>query len=344
MGIDLAHVSPWVAAPAVFLVWVLVFFTVKKATFAIARKFASSTQTKIDDILFAALDIPLQLMICATGVLVVQNFIPRGDVDISRYLLGGFKAVSIVAAALFFDRFMRGLVMLYAGRIDILRTSSGVVQGFVRVVIMGLGLLILLDSLGVSITPIIASLGIGSLAVALALQPTLENFFSGIQLVADKPIQVGQFIRLESGEEGTVTRIGWRSTWICQPNNNTVVMPNKLLVNTRVLNYFYPDLETGVAVPVGVHYGADLDKVERVTLEVARQAQKESAGGVPLFEPSMRYNALGDSSINFNVSLRARDWAAVHELRHDFIKALVKRYAAEGIVIPYPTRTFIQEK
>ncbi len=341
-GVDLTRLSPWVSVPAVFVVWVLFFFTLKKIVFALIRKFTAKTQTKLDDMLFGALDLPLRLMICATGVLAVQGLVPRGNIDTGYYLLGGFKSVAILSAVLFFDKFMRGLVTVYAGRIDILRTSSGVVQGFVRVVIMGLGALILLDSFGVSITPIIASLGIGSLAVALALQPTLENFFSGIQLVTDKPIQVGHFIRLESGEEGTVTKIGWRSTWICQPNNNTVVMPNKMLVNTRVLNYHYPDMETVMTVPVGVHYASDLEKVERVTLEVTRAVQKENAGGVPSFEPSLRYAEFADSSINFNVVLRAKDWSFVAVLRHDLIKALHKRYAVEGISIPYPTRTIMQ--
>ncbi len=338
--VDLLRWSPWVSVPVAFTLWVVFFFTAKKVAFALVRKFTSKTQTKLDDMLFSAMDIPLRLMICATGVLVVQNLIPH--VDVARFLPGAFKSVAILATVLFFDKFARGLVTVYAGRIDILRTSSGVVQGFVRVVIMGLGALILLDSFGVSITPIIASLGIGSLAVALALQPTLENFFSGIQLVTDKPIQVGHFIRLESGEEGTVTKIGWRSTWICQPNNNTVVMPNKLLVNTRVLNYCYPDMETAVVVPVGVHYASDLDKVERVTLAAARLIQQESPGGVCAFEPVLRYTELADSSINFNVILRASDWSFTAALRHDLIKALHQRYAAEGIAIPYPTRTIIQ--
>ncbi|MBF0331004.1 MAG: mechanosensitive ion channel family protein [Candidatus Omnitrophica bacterium] len=337
------HVSPWISVPLIFIVWVLVLLTVKKIAFAIARKFASNTKTQLDDVLFDALDFPLQLMIYATGILVVLPLIPKGDVDIIKYFLIGFKSVGIFAAALFADKFLRGIATLYIEKIDILHVSGGVVRGVIRAIVMGLGALIILDSLGVSITPIIASLGIGSLAVALALQPTLENFFAGIQLLIDKPVQIGQFIRLESGEEGKVERIGWRSTWICLGNNNTVVIPNKLLVNSRVTNFFYPNTEIAVPVAVGVHYGSDLEKVEKVTLEVARDVQKQMEGGVPAADPVVRYHAFGDFSVNFNVVLRAKDFPSVPVIKHEFIKRLHKRFAQEGISIPYPTHTVIQE-
>ncbi len=339
-----AGISLWVIVPAVFVLWVLVFSLLKKITFVIVRKFAARTKTHLDDIFFDALDLPLQLMIYATGILVVKNFVAPDGAGIDQYLLAGFKVTGIIAGVFFIEKFLRGLVALYAQKVEILKTAGGIAQGVIRVVVMGLGGLVVLDSMGISITPIIASLGIGSLAVALALQPTLENFFSGIQLIADKPIQVGQFIRLESGEEGTVTRIGWRSTWVCQPNNNTVIIPNKLLVSSRVMNFFYPDREMAVIVGVGVHYASDLEKVERVAVDVGRQVMKECPGGVGSFEPFIRYHTLADSSINFNVILRAVDWPSTHLVKHEYIKRLQKRFSAEGIIIPYPMRTIVQGK
>jgi small-conductance mechanosensitive channel len=338
------HVSPWISVPVILIAWTLLLSAVKKIAFAVAKQFASKTKTQLDDILFDALDFPLQLMIYATGVLVILPLIPKSDVDIVKYALTAFKSVGIFAVALFADKFLRGLATLYIEKIDILHVSGGVIRGVIRAIVMGLGALIILDSLGVSITPIIASLGIGSLAVALALQPTLENFFAGIQLLIDKPVQIGHFIRLESGEEGKVERIGWRSTWICLGNNNTIVIPNKFLVNSRVTNFFYPNTEIAVPVAVGVHYGSDLEKVERIALEVAREVQKGIDGGVAAAEPAVRYHTFGDFSVNFNVVLRAKDFPAVPLIKHEFIKRLHKRFAREGISIPYPTRTIIQEK
>ena len=340
----LYHLPLWLGLPLLFAGWVLVVSIIKNIAFYVAAKIAARTATRVDNVLLAALDLPLRLMIYATGAVLVLHFMPAGEPDIAKYILGGFKVVSILALVLFLDRFLRGLVDVYAQKVDILRTSSGIVNGVIRVVVFVLGALVALDSFGISITPFIASLGIGSLAVALALQPTLENFFAGIQLLSDKPVQFGQFIRLESGEEGTVSRIGWRSTWICQPNNTTVVIPNKLLVNSRVTNFFYPDAQLAVSVVVPVHYAADLQKVEQVTLEVARDVHKNVPGGVAAVEPVLRYQSFGDAGIQLNVVLRASDFSSGALLKHEFIKRLHRRYAAEGIVLPYVTQAFINEK
>ena len=227
---------------------------------------------------------------------------------------------------------------------EILRTSGGIARGFVRAIVIGLGLMILLDSFGVSITPVLASLGVGSLAVALALQPTLENFFSGIQLIMDKPIKVGHFVKLDSGEEGYVHKIGWRSTWVRMIPDNVVVIPNKVLVNAKVTNYHYPQQELDVLMEVGVHYDSDLEHVERVTIEVGKETMKEVAGGVADFEPFIRYHAFADFSINFTVYLRGKEFHDGYLIKHEFIKRLHKRYAREGINIPYPIRAINYEQ
>ena len=208
----------------------------------------------------------------------------------------------------------------------------------IRCAIVCIGLLVLLGTLGISITPIIASLGITSLAVALALQPTLENFFSGVQLVIDKPIRVGDFIELESGDQGFVEKIGWRSTWVKMLPNNMIVIPNSQLSKSRIINYFYPEKELSVPVEVGVHYGSDLEKVEQVTLDVARQILKSHQWGVDDYDTFVVFHTFDQSSINFTVMLRAKEYFNRFWVKSAFIKALHKRYAEEGIVIPYPIR------
>ena len=336
------HIDAWLAVPLVFLVWTVTLAAFKKVLFAIVKKLTEKTETRLDDILIDALDFPIQLIVYASGILVVQNMIPKvPGIDLLKYLLYVFKIVFIIAVIIFSDKLLRGLITDAGDRVEILKSSGNFVRGFVRALVFGLGALILLDTFGVSITPIIASLGIGSLAVALALQPTLENFFSGIQLIIDKPIQVGQMIKLESGEEGVVQQIGWRSTWITMGNNNTIVLPNKMLVNSRVTNYFFPNPEIAVAVAVAVHFASDIDKVERVSLETAREVQQGVEGAVRGAEPVFRFQALADSGITATVVLRARDFSGSHLVRHEFIRRLHKRYDAEGIVIPFPTRTII---
>ena len=244
----------------------------------------------------------------------------------------------IISLALFVSRLVGGFLRLYINRYrEDLPATSLVVQTS-RVVVLVVGVLIALDKIGIAITPILTALGVGGLAVALALRDTLENLFAGFHVLATKQIKVGDYIKLQSGEEGFVEDITWRNTILRQPTNNLIIVPNSKLSTSIITNFHMPQPELNVIVPVGVSYDSDLEKVERVTLEVAREVQKEVEGGVPDFEPMIRLTAFGDFSINFNVILRAKDFGSQYLLRHEFIKRLKKRYEQEGIKIPFPVR------
>jgi small-conductance mechanosensitive channel len=341
------EISAWVYVPVVYFLWVSILLLCKKIVFNRIRHWAGKTKTQLDDVLMNALNLPLTLLIFVSGIFILEKISPfREETELMRYFFIALRATAIVAAIIFFDRLLRGLIRNYSNRVDILKTSGGLAQGIVRIIVFGLGLLILLDSFGVSITPLIASLGIGSLAVALALQPTFENFFSGIQIMIDKPIMVGHFIRLESGEEGYVQKIGWRSSWVRMLPNNTVVIPNKILVNSRVTNYYYPERVMSVLIQVGVHYGSDLEYVERVTVDVGEEVMREVPGGVPEFKPFIRYHTFNSSSVDFTVILRCREFVDSYMIKHEFIKRLHKCYHEKGIVIPFPISAvnFSQEK
>ncbi|WP_417499419.1 mechanosensitive ion channel family protein [Methylophaga sp.] len=233
---------------------------------------------------------------------------------------------------------MTGTVGHYADKTATLKNSSSIVQGITRAIILGLGLLIILGTMGIAITPIIASLGITSLAVALALQPTLTNFFSGVQLVIDKPIRVGDFIELDSGEQVFVEKIGWRTTWIRMLPNNFIIIPNSVLSQSKIINYYYPEKQLSVPVEVGVHYDSDLEHVERVTLEVARNILKTHKWGVPDYQTFVIFHTFDNSSINFTVMLRAKEYFNRFFIKSEFIKALHQRFKEENITIPYPIR------
>lgn len=334
----------WIFLPAAFLVWVTALLCAKKILFGVIRRFAAKTPTPLDNIFIKSSDFPLTLLIFASGGVVVEPLVSAAYTGVAHYFQVIFKAAVIVSLAIFAERFLTNMIQEYSERVEILRSSGGFIHGVARIVVIGLGLLVLLDSFGISVTPVLASLGIGSLAVALALQPTLENLFAGIQIVIDKPIQVGHFIKLESGEEGYVHKIGWRSTWIRLLPDNMVIISNKNLVNARVLNYYYPVKELAVIAEVIVHYQSDLEHVERVTTEVAKEILQESAGGVKNFQPFIRYHTFGESGIHFSVILRAKEFADQYLIKHEFIKRLHKRYMADGIVIPCPVRVVSYEQ
>lgn len=331
-------VSAWVIAPLVYLLWVSIGWTFKKALFVWLERIAKRTSTEVDDIVIDALNRPVFILIFLSGLTFVWDmFIPPAlSVKFSKYVLLAFKAGAILAVVLFVNKLFLGLVRAYSVRIELLRISSGFTEVLVQAVVLGIGVLILLDSFGVSITPILASLGLGSLAVALALQPTLENLVSGIQIILDRPIVPGHFVKLESGEEGYVEKVGWRSTWIRLLPNNMVIVPNKQIINSKVLNYYYPSKDMAVLVQVGVHYSSDLEKVERITCEVAAEIMKTVQGSVADFQPFIRFHTFDSSSINFTVIMKCKEFVDNYLIKHEFVKALSKRYTKEGIVIPFP--------
>jgi small-conductance mechanosensitive channel len=179
---------------------------------------------------------------------------------------------------------------------------------------------------------------VGGLAVALALQETLANLFAGIHILASRKVQPGDFVSLE-GTEGYVEDVTWRNTTIRSLPNNLVVVPNARLAGATVVNYHRPARELSVLVEVAVAYDSDLERVERLAVEVAREVLADVEGGVGSFEPLVRYHTLGDSGVLFTVILRAREFTDQYLLKHEFVKRLVRCFAEEGIVIPYPHRT-----
>ena len=330
--------SPWLCAPIIFIVWLMMGYTLKGLLSHRLGKWGEKTKTRWDQFLIKTLNLPLNVLILSAGLVLLERLLPLPETLHAPMILME-KALVIIAIFLFLDQFVLQLLDRFGKRVGGIDISRGILHEVIRLSILSFGLLMLLDALGISITPLVASLGIGSLAIALGLQDTLANIFAGLYIVADQPIVVGDFIKLESGEQGYVKEIGWRNTRILMLSNIMVVVPNNKVISSTIHNYYRPDKEIAVLVEVGVHDASDLEKVERVTAEVGRQIQKEVQGAVPEFEPFIRYHTFGESGIHFTAILRAREFADQYLIKHQFIKALQQRYQKEGIVIPYPTRS-----
>ena len=333
--------SPWMIVLAGVLASITIAAVISIILIKLLRRAAAATPYKFTTVLLAALPLPLILLSLALIVFAAQELLIYTELlttKLSQYSAITLKIILILTLIILGDRLSQGLIYQYSQASEILRSGSSVVKGIAKAFIYAVGIMILMGTLGISITPLLASVGITSLAVALALQPTLENFFSGVQMVADKPIRLGDFIELDSGEQGFVEKIGWRSTWIRMLPNNTIIMPNSVLSQSKIINYFYPEKELSVPVDVGVHYDSDLEHVERVTLEVAREILVSHEWGVDDYNTFVVYTAFGDSSINFTVMLRAKEYFNRFWVKSAFIKALHQRYKQEGIVIPYPIR------
>jgi small-conductance mechanosensitive channel len=216
---------------------------------------------------------------------------------------------------------------------------SSLTRNIASILIAILGLLVILNGLGLSIAPMLAALGVGGLAVALALQEPLANFFAGVFITLAGQVRVGDYVRLDSGQEGVVIDFSWRSTRLRMLANNLVVVPNAKLAQAIVVNHHLPSPDLAVVVDVGVDYASDLRHVEQVVAEVGREVMTQVPGGVPDFDPFIRYHTFGESSVNFTVILRAKEFVDQYLVKHEFVKRLHTRFNQERIAIPFPIRT-----
>jgi small-conductance mechanosensitive channel len=264
-------------------------------------------------------------------------YLPAGH-DLLVVLWKILMVAAILSATVLLSRVAVGFVQNYCQRTEGVLPST-IFSNITRIAVYIIGILVALQSLGISITPILTALGVGGLAVALALQDTLSNLFSGIHILLSKQVRRGDYIRLSATEEGYVTDITWRNTTILAMSNNMIIVPNSKLATAIITNFNLPEGDLSLLVQVGVSYDSDLERVERIAIEVGRGIMAELPGGVPEFEPAVRYHTLGDSSINFNVVLRAKAFADQYLIRHEYIKRLKKRFDSEGIEIPFPIRT-----
>lgn len=234
---------------------------------------------------------------------------------------------------------LSGIVDAYGVRMAPALPVTSLTKNIVWSAVVVLGGLMILNGIGVSITPMLTALGVGGLAVALALQEPLSNFFAGFFLSVAGQIRVGDYITLDGGHGGYVADFSWRSTRVRMLSNNIVVVPNALLAKAVVVNHHLPSTDLAVLVEVGVDYASDLGHVERVVVEVGRTVMADVPGGVPDFEPFVRFHTFADSSINFTTILRADEYVGQYLVKHEFVKRLHARFKAEGIVIPFPIRT-----
>jgi len=247
------------------------------------------------------------------------------------------KLLLVVALVWMMNRTLT-VVMKYWRPVKSINASTrSLILMLMRTVLFSLTLLVLLDILGVSITPFLASLGVGSIAVALALQDTLANFFSGVYILIDKPVRPGDSVKVEgTSVEGIVKEIGWRSTHIEASTGSVFVVPNSKLSSSILINYSFPGEDTGLVVTVGVGYESDLSHVEKVISEVAAEVMRQAPGGRTDFTPLVRFHTFNSSSIDLNVTLRVNGFPDIGLVRSEFVKAVHARFQKENITIPYP--------
>jgi small-conductance mechanosensitive channel len=217
-------------------------------------------------------------------------------------------------------------------------------QNLAQIAVLILGIVLVMGHYNRQITPILTALGVGGLAVALALQDTLSNLFAGFYVAVARQIRLGDYIKLNSGEEGYVTDIGWRSTTIRSLNYNLIIVPNAKLAQAIVTNYYLPEKRMASSFQVGVSYHSDPDQVEKVLMEVATQGTQNIPGLLADPAPSVTFDpGLGEWSLGFTVNFQVTEFANQFSVRNELKKRIFLRFRQDGIEIPFPTRAIHME-
>jgi len=321
---------------------ILLGWLIKKIVFPFLYKLARKTKWKSDDLVIESIGKWIVFWFFLAGCLyslpiltTVSSWLKSNLVLIKEIIFALYILSLTIAGA----RIAGGMMQIRNARDDSEFPSTSILANIVKAVVYCVGFIFVLNNFGIAIAPLVTALGVGGIAVALALQPTLSNLFSGLQLIASGKINIGDFVQLEGGQKGFIRDITWRNTTIETNQNNVIVLPNSKMADSIVENFFLTSREITFNVLVGVGYESDLEKVEAVSIKTAKEILDKLEGGVKEFEPFVRFYNFGNSSIDLKIFLRVKEYADQFIATSEFIKLLHKRYKEEGINIPFPIRT-----
>jgi small-conductance mechanosensitive channel len=258
------------------------------------------------------------------------NFMPLSEkaISLSNALAVGFLIFSftLVASGVLLRAMAR-----YGEENNLPFAVAGLSKTLTRAIVFSIGLLVLLNFLGISITPMLTALGVGGLAVALALQDTLANFFAGLHILIERPIALGDYVRISADEEGTVTDIGWRTTRLLTTTNSVIVIPNKNLTNSNLVNLAMPAPAVVVHVPVMLGMEADIEAAEKIALAAAAATEGVLPNPPPIFlaDPGMQ-----PTHLQYRLAFHVPQQLGSGITRTKVLSRLLAEFRKAGIPLP----------
>ena len=333
----------WVMPIGIIIIGLVLGWLFKRIVHARLSKMAEKTKWGGDDIVIDAIESQIIFWFFLGALSFAIQDINLGSFlnqYISRFIIVGLIFSVTISAS----RMVVGLFDYWAQKQDGGLPSTGMFVNIARITIYIVGALVILDTLNISIAPMLTALGVGGLAISLALKDTLSDVFAGLHILLSRKVKIGDFIEMDSGQMGYITNITWRNTTMLQRANNVYTIPNGKLSAAIIKNYDAGDPSFSVKIPIGVSYDSNLDHVMRVTMEVADAIQKEMEETKKSYQPAIRLRGFGDSSIDLMVYFRGNKYGDQNPIIHEFVKRVHQKYKEEGIDIPFPIRTLIQKE
>jgi MscS family membrane protein len=303
---------------------------------------AGDTNTQWDDILIAAIGTPVQFTIIVLAVYYGVTFF---DIlpDSMRWILDPSYATAfyILISAWVLATVLHSIIHIYGRRYaeqsetDLDDRLVELLELVIRYVIWFAAIMAILKVFNIDITPLLAGAGIAGIAVALAAQDLISNFFGGAIITVDKPFKVGDRIKVED-YYGDVISVGTRSTRIKTLDYQVVTIPNTKLTTNIIINYSEPDQKLRITIPITVAYGSDPKRVKEILLEIAHDAIKNTEYLLEDPAPTVFFIEFADSSLNFILHVWARKYNIPEQVKDAINCRIAERFAKEGIEIPFP--------
>lgn len=310
---------------------------------------AGKTKTDLDDKIIEKLKMPLQFFATISAIYIAIQYSFPGSVLLGAPAGTIYIIVIYLLLAVAVSR-VTDIFLVWYGREIVPNTSSKLddevfpfLRNIIKIAIYAIFSVFILEQLGIAIAPLLAGLGIAGLAVGLALQDTLSNFFAGIHILTDKPFKEGDFISLDNGFSGTIDTIGWRSSRIKTLDNNHVIIPNGKLSQSVITNYYSPDQKAQVVAEIGVSYDSDIDSVERVIIGALKIVQSRNEYFSKTDEPWARFDKFGDYSLIFKYGYFVTKFDKRFAILKDLNRELLYSFRKNGVEVPFPVYTIRSE-
>jgi len=312
----------------------------------VAAKWTKKTPTQLDDIILSKINAPIFYLIILYGIATAINFLPIPILfkGVSSKIIISITLIICCYLATFFLNLLIKTWLSKTKEIigkrrqkDLLAVSRKILNFIIFILLI----IFVLSVWGVKVTALVASLGIAGIVVGLALQTTLANIFGGIFLIADGSFKIGDFVQLETGEMGEIIDVGLRSTRIKSfDEGNEIIVPNSILMNSKIINYGRPQIYLKKRIKIGVAYGSNVSKVKQILLDCTEKIEEILKNPAP----RVYFIEMADFSLNFEVVFWINDYKYRLEVQDKFISLSYEELQAQGIQIPFPTRTIYIEK
>ena len=339
---DNLNISLWIIPLMIVITGTLFGFLFKKFIHSQLKIAAKKSKWEIDDLLLKSIESQIVFWFFLISLSVGLQDIKIAEVYgtyISQILI--ILVISSVTHAA--ANLTNGILIIWSKKQGRGFPSTSMFSNFVVITVYVTGLLIILDSLKISIAPMLTALGVGGIAVSLALKDTLSDVFAGLHILLSKKVQPGDFVSLDSGEMGYIKNITWRNTTMLERANNIIHIPNNQLSSAIVKNYDSNDPSFSVKIPMGISYDSNLEEVEKIVLEVANEIHSSMKETNKSSKPALKFRKFGESSIDFMVYFKGNNYGDQNPIIHQFIKKIHNRFKLEGIEIPFPIRTIVSK-